>query len=62
MSKKALWERVRTLSHVAVLEGMAKEDFRGRFDRIVDGGDARWNEKGELAIHGVTPFAWTTRL
>ena len=58
----ALWDRVRTLSHIAVLKGQAKDDFKAAFDRIVTEGDGKWNEKGEVAMHGVTPFAWATRL
>lgn len=37
-------------------------DFKRRLDEIVKEGDGEWNEKGEIAMHGKTPFTWTTKL
>lgn len=62
LDREGVWDRVRTLSHVAMLQGEAREQFRAAFDRILAEGDGRWNEKKEIAMHGTTPFAWTTRL
>jgi hypothetical protein len=62
MDKESVWDRLRTLSHVAMLEGEAKDVFRAKFDAIMDGHDGEVNEKGELELHGMTVFFWTHRL
>jgi SAM-dependent methyltransferase len=62
LSKDALWDRVHTLSHVSMLQGEARERFRAEFDRILEEGDGRWNDKKEVLVHGISPTAWTTRL
>jgi len=65
LTEERLWDRVRTLSHVSMLlEQGDKEGFKEKFDSIVKGeaNDGEWNERGEVAMHGVTPFAWTTKL
>lgn len=59
---EALWDRVRTLSHIAMLQGEERDRFRAAFDKIVKEGDGRWNEKGEVATHGATTFSWTSRV
>jgi hypothetical protein len=58
----ALWLRISTLSQVAVLEGQARDQFYDNFRRIVAEGDVERNAMGEVAFHGVTLFAWTSRL
>lgn len=45
-----------------MLQDQGDTVFKEKFDGIVKGGDGEWNEKGEVAMHGVTPFAWTTKL
>ena len=62
LTDEALWLRLRTLSHIAVLQETAKEEFYEKFRSIVREGDVERNEKGEIAVHGVTFFAWTSRL
>lgn len=57
-----LWDRVNTLSWIAVLEGNDRKVYREKFERIVKEGDGKWNEKGEVEVHGCTFYAWTTRL
>ena len=32
------------------------------FDKAVSSDDAETNEKGEIALHGVTVAAWTTKI
>jgi hypothetical protein len=54
---------MRTISHVALLEGDDLAAFRARFDAALQQkGGARRNEKGEVAAHVVTAYWWTTRL
>ena len=62
LSDEALWLRFQTLSQISVLQGQAKEEFQAKFQQILREGDVERNEKGELALHGVTFFAWTSRL
>jgi len=62
LSEDALWRRISTLSQVAVLEGHEREQFERRFREIVRMDDAKKNENGEVAFHGVTFYAWTKRL
>lgn len=62
LSPDALWSRLRTLSHIAILEGSAADDFKAKVDGILKEGDCTWNEKGEVAVHGFTHFYWTPKL
>ncbi|KAI1356882.1 S-adenosyl-L-methionine-dependent methyltransferase [Xylaria sp. FL0043] len=62
LSEEALWARINTLSQIAVLKGEAIEAAVEVFKDTLKGGDVERNEKGEIAAHGVTYFAWTDRL
>lgn len=62
LTQDLLWDRVRTLSHISILHEQGDTAFKQKLDEIVKGGDGKWNEKGEVAMHGITPFAWTTKL
>ena len=62
LAPEALWSRVNTLSQVALLRGEEREAARRRFDELVGAADVERNEKGEVAFHGVTYFAWTDRI
>ncbi|KAK0371200.1 methyltransferase [Colletotrichum limetticola] len=62
LTPEAVWNRLRTLSQVAVLEGARAAAFKAEFDAILGGESVERNEKGEVALHGVTYFAWTSRL
>lgn len=64
LSEDALWERVRTLSHVALLDEEGRKEGREVLRRALreEGNGVEWNERGEVACHGVTFFAWTDRL
>ncbi|GKT89721.1 methyltransferase protein [Colletotrichum tofieldiae] len=62
LTPEAVWNRLRTLSQVAVLKGDAARAFKERFDAILAGESVERNDKGEVALHGVTYFAWTSRL
>ena len=62
LTLEGLWDRVNTLSWIAVLEGEERRLYREKFEKIVKDGDGAWNEKGEIEVHGCTFSAWTTRL
>ncbi|KAF7550303.1 hypothetical protein G7046_g8063 [Stylonectria norvegica] len=62
LTLEGLWERLDTLSWIAILEGEERRAFKDKFEKIVKEGDAKWNDKGEIEFHGCTFFAWTTRV
>lgn len=62
LEKEELWKRFRTLGHVAVLEGVKLEETRQVFDEALSGSDVERNEKGEIAVHGSTVLAWTSKI
>lgn len=62
LTEEALWARINTLSQVAVLKGGQKEAARRTFEEVLKGDDVERNEKGEIALHGWTYFAWTDKI
>ncbi|KAK9438933.1 Methyltransferase type 11 [Metarhizium brunneum] len=62
LTKELLWDRIQTLSQVAVLRDGDKDAFRAKFDGIMSEGDQVWNEKEEVEFHGFTVYAWTRRI
>ncbi|KAA6415365.1 MAG: S-adenosyl-L-methionine-dependent methyltransferase [Lasallia pustulata] len=54
MTRDAVWERYRTLSHIAVLEGEELAKVKQQIFEAMDGDDVEENEKGEVALHGHT--------
>lgn len=62
LGEEALWKRLCTLSQIAILEGAALEAFRARFAEILRNESVERNERGEVAVHGKTYFAWTSRV
>ncbi|KAF4444353.1 2-heptaprenyl- -naphthoquinone [Fusarium austroafricanum] len=62
LTPEALWDRFNTLSWNKLRQGEDCRLFREKFDRIIKGGDAKYNEKGEIELHGCTFFVWISRL
>ncbi|KAI0168688.1 methyltransferase [Pestalotiopsis sp. NC0098] len=62
LSEDALWARINTLSQITVLKGEERENAVKVFKDALAGDDVERNEKGEIAAHGVTYFAWTDRI
>jgi ubiquinone/menaquinone biosynthesis C-methylase UbiE len=62
LAPEALWKRLATLSQVAMLEGEALDKFRARFDEILKDPSVKTNDKGEVAVHGKTYFAWSSKV
>ncbi|KAL7629548.1 hypothetical protein AAE478_001069 [Parahypoxylon ruwenzoriense] len=62
LSEEALASRLNTLSQIAVLKGDEREAWIKLFKEVIQGDDVERNEKGEIAVHGLTYFFWTDRL
>ncbi|OTB05975.1 hypothetical protein M426DRAFT_319353 [Hypoxylon sp. CI-4A] len=62
LSEEALSARLNTLSQIAVLKGEEREAWNKIFREAIQGEDVERNDKGEIAVHGVTFFVWTDRL
>lgn len=62
LSEEALWRRINTLSHVAMLQGKDREEGERVFREAMGMADVVRNEKGEVECHGQTYLAWTDRM
>ncbi|KAH9888199.1 S-adenosyl-L-methionine-dependent methyltransferase [Xylariomycetidae sp. FL2044] len=62
LTEDALWSRFNTLSQIAVLQGEDREAAMKLFKNALKGDDVERNERGEIAVHGVTYLMWTDRL
>jgi hypothetical protein len=62
LSEEALWARINTLSHVAILEGEQRETAVSTFREALAMADVERNENGQVAVHGVTYFVWTNKI
>lgn len=62
LTDNEVWSRYATLSQIANQEGERKEEVRRAvFEALKDESTER-NDKGEVAVHGVTHLAWTSRV
>jgi hypothetical protein len=62
LTDEGVWARYATLSQIANLKGEKLDSVRKQvFDALKDENTDR-NEKGEVGVHGVTHFAWTSRV
>jgi len=62
LPKDKVWDRLATLSQIAILEGEERERVYKRFLDAVASEDTQKNEQGELAVHGGTIAAWTSKI
>lgn len=62
LSKDDIWERYRTLSQTASLEGEEFERVRKEFLEAIDAEDTTVDEQGRVPVHGRTLFAWASRI
>ena len=62
LSDEAVWLRYSTLSQIANLDAAKKDKVRKTVADALKGEDVERNEKGEVAVHGVTYLAWTSRV
>jgi hypothetical protein len=62
LSDDGVWSRFTTLSQIANLENEAKEKVHQQVLKALKEHEVERNAKGEVALHGVTYLAWTSRL
>ncbi|OCK78826.1 S-adenosyl-L-methionine-dependent methyltransferase [Lepidopterella palustris CBS 459.81] len=62
LSKDDVWKRYCTLSQIAIQKGEELASTKHAFDDAINGDDVEMNEKGEVALHGITFFAWTSKI
>jgi hypothetical protein len=62
LSDDAVWERYTTLSQIANLDVGRKKEIELRVREALKESSTERNEKGEVAVHGVTYLAWTARI
>lgn len=62
LTEEQLWDRYSTLSQISVLDGEDRAKVRGQLSEFLKGDDVERNAKDEVAVHGVTFFAWTSRI
>ncbi|KAH8889496.1 S-adenosyl-L-methionine-dependent methyltransferase [Thozetella sp. PMI_491] len=62
LTEDALWSRLNTLSQVAILKGPERDAAVRTFREALQLGDVERNDKGEIAVHGHTYYAWTDRI
>ncbi|KAL1304954.1 hypothetical protein AAFC00_003864 [Neodothiora populina] len=62
LSKERVWDRFNTLSQIATLEGEEREQAYKIFTDAINAPDVETNDKGEVALHGMTMAIWTTKI
>jgi hypothetical protein len=62
LTDEGVWSRYSTLSQIANQEGVQKDEIRRRVLEALSDESTERNEKGEVAVHGVTYLVWTSRV
>jgi len=62
LDDEAVWKRYSTLSQIANLDAERKESVRKEVLAALKEERGERNEKGEVALHGRTHLAWTSRV
>ncbi len=62
VSKEDVWNRLRTLSQLSILEGESLDAARARVFDAISRHNPAIDEDGRIAVHGRTFFAWTSRI
>ncbi|KAL8737353.1 MAG: hypothetical protein Q9181_001770 [Wetmoreana brouardii] len=60
MRPEAIWDRYRSLSQIAILEGEELACVKEKVFAAMGAPDAEKNRDGELPLHGRTVYAWTS--
>jgi len=59
---EALWARFATSSHIVNLPSEKKEEVKTKVLNAIKGDGIDRNEKGEIVLHGLTYFVWTSAI
>ncbi|KIN04773.1 hypothetical protein OIDMADRAFT_116196 [Oidiodendron maius Zn] len=62
LSDEGVWSRYSTLSQIANQRSEQKEQIRNRVLKVLKDPSTIRNADGEIAVHGATYLAWTSRL
>ncbi|KAI0889723.1 S-adenosyl-L-methionine-dependent methyltransferase [Annulohypoxylon maeteangense] len=62
LSEEELSLRLNTLSQIAIFKGDERDAWNRLLKETLEGDDVERNEKGQIAVHGITFFTWTDRL
>jgi hypothetical protein len=62
LPKEDIWQRFRTLSQIAVLEGAHLDMVRGQFLEAINSEDTVVDQDGRVPVHGRTYSAWASRI
>lgn len=62
LNDEAIWHRYSTLSQVAVLNENERSQVKEEVLNALQGEGTERNDRGEVALHGVTYLAWTSRI
>ena len=61
LTDQGVWSRYATLSKIANLKREKLEAVKKQVAEALNGKEVERNDKEEIAVHGVTYFAWTSR-
>ncbi|CAF9924564.1 MAG: hypothetical protein HETSPECPRED_005598 [Heterodermia speciosa] len=62
LTAEAVWQRFHSLSQISVLEGEELTDTRRKVFEALEGPDVEKIEKGEVALHGHTTWAFSSAI
>jgi len=62
LPKDKVWDRLTTLSQIAVLEDGEREEVRKLFYDAIEAEDTKIDDQGRIAVHGATYSSWTTKI
>jgi hypothetical protein len=62
LAKDVIWRRICTLSQFAILKGDELKKTEAEFFEAINSVDTSVDKDGNVAVHGRTFFAWTSRI
>jgi len=62
LPKDKVWDRLTTLSQIAVLDEGETEEVRKLFYDALEAEDTMIDDQGRIAVHGMTQCAWTSKI
>jgi hypothetical protein len=62
LTDEAIWKRLSTVSTIENLDPEKRENIKRQILEVLKGDGVERNEKSEVALHGLTYFAWIERV